>query len=197
MQSIAEYPKPSRSGGPKVLMRAKKDKARIKRNAEVYTPDKLVNQMLNKLPKSCWMRQKTFCDPAIGEGAFAIWILIRKLSKGHKSLDALKTLYGVDIMQDSVRICRMRLLKVVALFGDEITEDHIRAVLQNIVWVNPTKFPGGSLEYNFEFDCKPRRETVENWLRWVNDENALDHVELPVPEEIFDPQGQVMIDWEE
>ena len=160
-------------------------KLRQKQTAEVFTPPKLVNQMLNKLPREVWKKGKTFCDPACGNGNFLIWVLLRKLSRGHKPLEALQCVYGADIMVDNIRECRMRLLKVITLMGEEITEEHIKAVMKNIVWINQHKYPGGSLEYDFEFNNSVNNKDVERWMEWIHQDNALEQVELPVSEEIF------------
>ena len=47
-------------------------KARQKQTAEIFTPDYLVNEMLDQLPKTVWEENKTFCDPACGNGQFLI-----------------------------------------------------------------------------------------------------------------------------
>jgi len=85
-----------------------------------------------------------------------------------------------DIMKDSIKKCRIRLLKA---DNTEITEKHIIAVLKNIVWINLKHHPTGSLEYDFEFNNSPKKETIEKWLKWSKGE--LDESKLPVDEEIF------------
>ena len=160
--------------------------ARKSKTAEVFTPNKLVNQMLNKLPKEVWKKDKTFCDPAVGNGQFLFWILIRKIKRNHSPLAALKTLFGVDIMQDNIRECQWRLLKTISLF-EPVSEEHVSAVLKNIVWVNPVKFPGGSLQYDFSFK-NPKKEKVDRWMKKIS-ENALGEIELPVDEAEFSPTG--------
>jgi hypothetical protein len=163
---------------------------RRRQTAEVFTPPNLVTQMLNRLPKEVWKKGKTFCDPAAGNGNLLIAVLIRKIQRGHKTLDALRTLYGVDIMQDNIRECRLRLLKVCAVVAVEtITEDHIKAVLQNIIWINPKRYPNGSLDYIFDFPNKLNLNDVSRWLNLVNEQNKLDDVELPVMDTTFTPVG--------
>lgn len=41
---------------------------RIEIMGEVFTPPKPVNEMLAKLPATCWQRGKTFLDPSAGTG---------------------------------------------------------------------------------------------------------------------------------
>ena len=65
---------------------------RRKQTAEVFTPDSLVNEMLDKLPPESWVENKSFCDPAAGNGNFLVWVLLKKLAKGHNSLDALRSI---------------------------------------------------------------------------------------------------------
>ena len=167
-----------------------KRKKRQKQTAEVFTPNSLVNDMLNKLPEEVWEDNKTFCDPAVGNGQFLIWILLRKIAKGHKPLEALKTVYGADIMRDNIQECRLRLLKVISLFED-ITEEHIESVFKNIVWINSHKHPGGSLDYDFSFKNKPGKEDIQRWMKYIHEENKLDEVDLPVDEETFTKRGVV------
>ena len=140
-------------------------------SAEIFTPDALVNKMLDLLPKSVWKPGKTFCDPAAGNGNFLVHVLIRKIQKGQDPLDAICTVYGVDIMPDNVQECRARLLKVVSIF-DDVSKDHIEAVLRNIVCAD-------SLTYDFEFDGKPTKREVQRWFDGIYDDNVLDDVSLP------------------
>jgi type I restriction-modification system DNA methylase subunit len=47
-------------------------KARRKKTAEVFTPKELVQEILDKLPEDSWEEDKTFCDPAAGNGNFLV-----------------------------------------------------------------------------------------------------------------------------
>lgn len=126
-------------------------KARRKQTAEVFTPPLLVSQMLGKIPVEVWEPGKTFCDPSCGTGNFLIAVLWRKIELGHSPLDALKTIYGADIMQDNILECRERLLKIASVF-EPVSEDHKKAVAKNIVWVDREIYPKGSLDYDFDFN---------------------------------------------
>ncbi len=161
----------------------KRRQDRLKQTAEVFTPNFLINKMLDKLPQEVWKKGKTFCDPACGNGNFLIWVLIRKNERNHTPLEALRCLYGVDIMQDNIRECRLRLLRVVSLF-EPITEDHIKVVFQNIVFLNSKRYRTGVLEYNFSFKNKINNNTVQRWMDLIK-HGALNEVTLPVDEEIF------------
>jgi SAM-dependent methyltransferase len=84
---------------------------------EVFTPTELVLDILTKLPPDIWRPEKTFFDPACGNGQFLAAVATIKLFFGHKNgcavpTDFLDTIYGIDIMKDNVEECRERLLKI-------------------------------------------------------------------------------------
>lgn len=168
-----------------------KSEERIKRNGEVFTPRFLVCEMLSKLPASVWEENKTFCDPSCGDGNFLIKVLSKKLDEGHDPLAALQSIFGADIERDNIQECRLRLLSVLHNERIDITEDHIKAVFKNIVWINIKKYPGGSLDYDFEFKSTPKKRDIDRWMQWVNDTDILNQKELPVDEEEFTPTGQL------
>ena len=94
----------------------KKRQERRKETAEDFTPLELVNEMLSKLPQEVWINpSKTFCDPAAGNGNFLIEVLRRKLDNGHDPLQALNTIYGVELMKDNVKEMRDRLLELIPI----------------------------------------------------------------------------------
>ena len=52
-----------------------------KENDEVFTPDSLINEMLDKLPPSAWNDPaKTFLDPCAGLGNFSVQMLKRLMA---------------------------------------------------------------------------------------------------------------------
>ncbi len=94
-------------GAHSVLMRSIYRKTK---HGEVFTPTPLVLEMLQKLPKSVWREDKTFLDPACGNGQFLAAVLIIKRELGHPN--PLEKIYGVDIMSDNIDDCRARLLDI-------------------------------------------------------------------------------------
>ena len=172
-----------------------KREARAKQTAEVFTPPRLVKQMLDKLPKEVWRKGKTFIDPACGNGNFLVAVLWRKISRNHKILDALQSIYGVDIMRDNIQECRLRLLKLVSIY-EPINEQHIRAVFTNIVFVDPSKHTGGSLDYDYAFNgSNIKQENIDRWIGWVEN-GKLSEVDLPVDDEKCPMRdGSYMIDF--
>jgi hypothetical protein len=114
-----------------------RDKLRVKATGEVFTPTPLVQEILDKLdPELFKDPSKTFIDPACGDGQFLGEVLIRKIENGIDFEIALSAIYGVDLMQDNVELCRERLL-----CG---REDLSHIVEKNIVCAD-------GLEYNYCF----------------------------------------------
>lgn len=150
---------------------------RVKQTAEVFTPPALVNEMLDKLPEEVWAKEKTFCDPACGNGNFLVEVLNRKLKRGHTPLDALKTVFGVDIEDDNVAQCRIRLLKAISAY-EPVEEKHVRVVTINIVKINIKKHPGGALDYDFSFKNKNSQKDIDLWMEKIAN-GILDSVDPP------------------
>jgi len=88
-----------------------RDKTRVKATGEVFTPTALVQEILDHLdPELFKDSTKTFLDPSCGDGQFLSEVLIRKMENGSTFVEALSTIYGVDLMEDNVNLCRDRLL---------------------------------------------------------------------------------------
>ena len=118
-----------------------KSKKRVKDSGEVFTPIELVDDLLNKLPQDVFTNpEKTFIDPACGDGNFLIRVLERKIQNGSTPLQALQTTYGVDIMEDNVQACRRRLLREVTGNKKQINIEefrpHAKALKANIKCAN-------------------------------------------------------------
>jgi hypothetical protein len=136
-----------------------KRQARKKASAEDFTPSWLANEMLDKLtqysPKELWEDNKTFLDPAIGNGNLILPVLQRKLNNNHNFIQVLNTLYGCDIMQDNISECRLRLLKTIVNHCKKTNYkmkkkeaiEIIKILARNIVCTPLTRYPNGSLDY--------------------------------------------------
>jgi len=89
---------------------------RIDETGEVFTPEELVNEILDEVPEEFFTdASKTICEPSVGEGVFLVEILKRRILTGLNPTKALHTLYGVDIMEDNIQVCKYNLL---TLAGD-------------------------------------------------------------------------------
>jgi len=115
-----------------------RERNRVKATGEVFTPTPLVEQILDQMPKQEFKdKNKTFLDPSCGDGQFLASVLYRKLQNGIDFETALSTIYGVDLMEDNVELCRERLL-----CG---REDLRHIVEKNIVCAD-------GLRYHYRFD---------------------------------------------
>ena len=115
-----------------------REQVRAKATGEVFTPTPLVQEILEQLPHDTFTDvNKTVLDPSCGDGQFLGEALIRKMENGSTFEQALSTIYGVDLMQDNVELCRERLL-----CG---REDLRHIVEQNIVCAD-------GLRYHYRFD---------------------------------------------
>ena len=97
-----------------------KSKKRVVEHGEVFTAEREVNAMLDLVEPVISGIDTTVLEPAVGEGAFLIQILKRRLdtisayhisdrAKQWQILKAVSSLYGVDIQADNVAICRNKL----------------------------------------------------------------------------------------
>lgn len=161
-----------------------KREERRKQTAEDFTPKFLVNEMLDKLPKEVWEENKTFIDPACGNCNFLIEVLRRKLICKHNPIDAIKSIYGVDIMSDNVKEGQLRLLKVIVNFIKEnkLPKPNVLEIIKylgkNIVCTPLSKYPNGSLDYDFEFKSEPNVEKCKKVKERILKEKLLDTVEI-------------------
>lgn len=120
-----------------------RDKLRIKKTAEVFTPQHLVVEIIDKLenenPELFTDPTKTFIDNSCGDGEFLGEIVIRKMERSGCSLEeALSTTYGVDLMEDNIEECKKRLV------GPNPTPELRKIVDKNIVCHD-------ALTYDYEF----------------------------------------------
>ena len=111
------------------LNKIDRDYLRIKATGEVFTPLDIITKKLNDLenhdPLLFSDPSKTFLEPSCGDGNFLSEVLIRKMENGSTFEQALSTVYGVDLMQDNVDLCRERLL---------CGQEHLRHIVErNIV----------------------------------------------------------------
>jgi hypothetical protein len=126
-----------------------RDKLRVKETAEVFTPTPLVQEMLDKLPSELFEDPtKTFLDPSCGDGQFLSEVVIRKMERSGCTLEqALSTTYGVELMEDNVKLCKER------LGGPNPTKEVLDILDKNIVCAD-------ALKYDYSFG-EPMG--IENW----------------------------------
>ena len=109
--------------------------ARRKETAEVFTPDSLLDEMTAMLPEEVWTDpSKTFLDNSCGNGNILLYIIKKKMDNGSTYLEALNTVYGVDLMPDNIDECYERIKTLLDERNVEYDESEVDAILKhNIV----------------------------------------------------------------
>lgn len=101
-----------------------RDAYRIKATAEIFTPTDLVIRMLQRVNLNNFAPGKAVLDPACGDGQFLTGVKwIKVLFHNMSEKDALKDIYGVDIMRDNVELCKKRLGGGTILLGDALNPE--------------------------------------------------------------------------
>jgi hypothetical protein len=105
-----------------------KSKKRVADHGEVFTPDWLVEQMLDLVKGETERIDSRFLEPACGSGNFLVPILKRKLAavelrfgksdfdKRQYALLALMCCYGIELLRDNITECRANMLAVFASY---------------------------------------------------------------------------------
>jgi len=109
-----------------------RDKLRVKKTAEVFTPTPKAQEMLDGLEEQdseiFLNPTKTFLDNSCGDGQFLSEVVIRKMEQSNCTLEqALSTTYGVELMEDNVKLCKKRLA------GPNPTQEILDILDKNIV----------------------------------------------------------------
>ena len=85
-------------------------KERIQKYGEVFTPQHIVEQMMDMLEREdpeCFEPGKTFLEPCCGEGVFVLEVLRRKFARCRKREDyseALRSVWAMDIQERNVKL---------------------------------------------------------------------------------------------
>src|SRR5699024_4567634 len=111
-------------GMAKVVETLVKSKQRVADHGEVFTPDWLVNDMLDLVRDETERIDSRFLEPACGSGNFLVQVLARKLAaverryaktdfdKRHQALHGLMCIYGIELLDDNIAECRANMLEI-------------------------------------------------------------------------------------
>jgi hypothetical protein len=103
-----------------------KSKQRVADHGEVFTPEWMVEEMLDLVKAESERIDSRFLEPACGSGNFLVKILRRKLAavelkfgrsdfeKQHYALLALMCSYGIELLEDNIAECRANMLEILA-----------------------------------------------------------------------------------
>jgi len=90
-----------------------RSKERVSNFGEVFTPDHIVKEMHELLPKREWARKDMiYLEPTCGNGQFLVQAIQKKIDSGLSPEAAANTTFGMDIMQDNIEESRLRVMRV-------------------------------------------------------------------------------------
>ena len=109
-----------------------RNRLRKKHTAEVFTPTYEVQKGLDDLerrkPTTFTDSNEIFLDNFCGDGQILSEVIIRKMERSNCTLEkALSTTYGVELMEDNVKLCKKRLA------GPNPTQEILDILDKNIV----------------------------------------------------------------
>lgn len=127
-----------------------KSKQRVVDHGEVFTPEWLVEAMLDLVKGESERIDSRFLETACGSGNFLVKVLTRKLAtvelnygasefeKRHFALLGLMCVYGIELLPDNIAECRQNMLEIFAAYiGRQPETDFLKAaefvLSQNIV----------------------------------------------------------------
>lgn len=92
-------------------------------DAEVYTPEYIVNRMISYADiQPC----KRICDPACGTGNILVGIVKYMQEQKFTNHEIASFVYGYDIVEESVQTCRQRLADLLPDISRDIINTHIK-----------------------------------------------------------------------
>ena len=129
------------------LIRSKK---RVADHGEVFTPQWLVEAMLDLVKDETERIDSRFLEPACGSGNFLVRVLQCKLAavevkfgksdfeKRHYALLGLMCIYGIELLSDNIAECRANLLEIFADYlnlneADDVYRAASYVLSQNLV----------------------------------------------------------------
>lgn len=127
-----------------------KSKQRVADHGEVFTPEWLVEAMLDLVKDETERLDSRFLEPACGSGNFLTKILKRKLAavelkygksdfdRNHYALLSVMCIYGIELLKDNIAECKTNVLEVLISYlnlemEDELYRSAVYVLSQNIV----------------------------------------------------------------
>lgn len=125
-----------------------RSKQRVADHGEVFTPDWMVDAMLDLVREETDRIDSRFLEPACGSGNFLVKVLQRKLAavelkyagsdfnKRHYALLGLMCIYGIELLADNVAECRENLIEIFAEYLNADDNDDIVKAAQSVLAIN-------------------------------------------------------------
>ena len=120
-------------------MKIIKSKQRVANHGEVFTPEWLVEAMLDLVKDETERLDSRFLESACGSGNFLTKILKRKLAavelrygksdfdRTHYALLSLMCIYGIELLEDNIEECKANLLEIMADYLNIVSDDILYA----------------------------------------------------------------------
>ena len=125
-----------------------RSKQRVVDHGEVFTPDWMVDAMLDLVKGETERLDSRFLEPACGSGNFLVPVLQRKLAnvelkfdksdfnRRHYALLGLMCCYGVELLADNIDECRTNMLAVFSDYLRLSPEDDLYSAASYVLSVN-------------------------------------------------------------
>ncbi len=125
-----------------------RSKQRVADHGEVFTPEWLVDAMLDLVKDESERIDSRFLEPACGSGNFLVKVLKRKLAsveanygktpfeKRHFALLSLMCIYGIELLEDNIAECRANLIEILAEYLDLDEDDDLVPAASNVLACN-------------------------------------------------------------
>ncbi len=125
-----------------------KSKQRVADHGEVFTPEWLVEAMLNLVKEESERIDSRFLEPACGSGNFLVKVLQRKLAtvenkfvksafeKKHYALLGLMCIYGIELLEDNIKECRENMLEIFSEYLNIDADDDLYHAASYVLWQN-------------------------------------------------------------
>ena len=131
------------------ITQKRKDRHHI--TQEDFTPPEVIEMLFKDIPRDLYTDfSKTFCDPCAGIGNILVYVLNKRLEYCKSEddiLNALSTLYGVELMEDNTIELKQNILNCIIKHFDELSDD----LLFNIDKIlNDNFICSDATEWNFE-----------------------------------------------
>lgn len=115
------------------ITQKRKDRHHI--TQEDFTPPEVIDILFKDIPQDLYTDfSKTFCDPCAGIGNIICFVLSERLKycKSEKDIiNALSTLYGVELMEDNVDELKDNIRNTICLKFEINNFDNINNVINN------------------------------------------------------------------
>lgn len=125
-----------------------RSKQRVADHGEVFTPEWMVEAMLDLVKGETARIDSRFLEPACGSGNFLVKVLQRKLAvveskynksefeRRHYALLALMCIYGIELLADNIAECRANMLDMLAEYLKLDDSDELYRAALHVLTVN-------------------------------------------------------------